>query len=171
MCRQASKRTEEKAYGLDLALLMKCKVRDSLDFETSQLIQVKKPQRGGDGGSFVNIWSIDAGQLATLLSVSGSACYWLFDARGAVLAVPAKILMGLMGARELKPATFRVSYYEIRASAIPLAQFLVDLFVGGWVGDSSTRNLQIARGEDPLIIPRLMAGLEIEWRQTDEPQF
>jgi hypothetical protein len=145
--------------------MVNCAIPGKVVLQFCELVQVKKLRRRPGPGTFSDSWSIDAVQLERLLSSSVSSAYWLFDEHGVVLTVPAKLLWGVGSARPLRGATFAVSHYEIRSMAIPLPQFFVDLLIGAWIGDTSERALKIARGEDDLILPRLMAELEIHWGQ------
>jgi len=163
--RQAPKRSEEPKYGLDLALIMSCSIPEKIAFDLAELIQVKKLRRRKDLGSFSESWSIDTRQLEKLVSISASSAYWLFDERGNVLVVPSKLLWGIAGARSHRGAAMTISHHEVRSMAIPLAQFFADLLVGAWVGNPGERVLKIARGEDRLIQPRLMAEFRIRWSQ------
>lgn len=100
-------------------------------------------------------------QLDTLLRASQSASYWLITAHGEVLAVPAKILRGILNARTPLGKTSNVGYNEIRSAAIGLPQFFTDLLVGGWIGDMSESALAIARGTSATTRPQLVLEIAV----------
>ena len=165
--RQSSKQIEEPRHGLDLALIINAKVQDRLTYEAAQLVQVKKLRRHSAVSTLSHYWTIKLEQLTTLLRTSASACYWFFDERG---TVPAKLLSAIGAARPQIGESFSVSHFEIRSIAVSLSQFFVDLFIGGWSGEIAPDVLRIARGEDPLIQPRFIATLGIEWQRPEERQ-
>jgi hypothetical protein len=45
-----------------------------------------------------------------------------------------------------------IRYADIRGVSISFAQFLVELFIGAWLGNT-TRAVAIARGKDPQLRP------------------
>jgi len=159
---------EEETYGCDLALLVRGRVPGALRVESAELVQVKKPEsgEGGLGGSagFRNSWRIDTKQLADILEWSETAAYWLIDGSGEVFVVPARLLRGILEERgKLSQGSAAVPYSGIRAMAIPLPEFLVDLVIGLWIGTARDTTLRLARGETGSTRPRHIVEIEVRF--------
>jgi hypothetical protein len=147
-------KAEEKNYGCDLALLVSGEVHGRIKFQSCELVQVKKTtifytnreSKGRDD----NKWKIEVRQLKDhLLTHSQTSVYWLINAQGDVLVVPARMLLALIrGMGGENQGTVDLGYSRVRSMAIPLSQFLVDLLLGGWVGTEDAKALCFARGEN-----------------------
>ncbi|HXM70164.1 MAG TPA: hypothetical protein VN970_03455, partial [Thermoanaerobaculia bacterium] len=164
--RQVPKK-EEKTYGCDIAFVVKVDGRKIKGTEAAELVQVKKPERERGGKAFAARWRIAKRQLGDILRVSGSAAYWLLGAGGEVLVVPAKFLQALIPSqgwtrRDESEGDFSVDYFKIRSAAIPLAQFLVDLLVGLWLGRSDADALEFAKGERRGTSPRYIVEIAVD---------
>jgi hypothetical protein len=156
--RQVPKK-EERTYGCDVAFVVKIDGHRVKGTESAELVQVKKPERRRGSKAFAPRWRIAKQQLADILRSSGSAAYWLLGTEGEILVVPAKVLQALIptaGWRQKAETEgdFSVDYFKIRSAAIPLAQFLVDLVLGLWLGRSDTEAVQFAKGEGRTTSPR-----------------
>jgi hypothetical protein len=83
--------------------------------------------------------------------------------------VPAKFLLGILqgrGQAAHKKAT--VNYVQVRGAAISFAQLLVDLILGLWIGGTKDV-VEIARGNDPDLVPMNMLTIQVRARPlTDE---
>jgi hypothetical protein len=155
---------EEEQIGCDLALILRGEVRGTMDAVWAEFVQVKKPLRSGAG--FADRWRITlTTQLDDLLRTSQTSCYWLIGAGGEIFVVPTKVLYAMKRGRATKSASMNVSYHEIRSSAIPLAQSLMDLFSGGWIGTSAEQALITARGEDRGFVPREIFEIRVHTAQ------
>ena len=77
--------------------------------------------------------------------------------------VPARHLEGIRTGTGKPPTakTFTVGYHEVRAAAIPLEQYFVDLLIGQWIGTSSKNTVLFARGENTNIRPRVVVEVTI----------
>jgi hypothetical protein len=130
---------------------------------------VFKDSFGSDAGLGLkqrnDAWTIDVEQLDTLLSTSQSACYWLITAHAELLVVPAKVIRGMLNARERIGKTVNVGYNAVRSTAIGLPQFFTDLLIGGWAGDVSHEALEIARGTSKTTRPQLVLEVEVRCGQ------
>lgn len=163
--RPVSKRIEEPVYGCDLAWLLNATVRGRYRATWVELVQVKKSTALQNMGkttvrndktiSRPDSWRIESKQLDDILKWSATAAYWLI-ACGGVLVIPAKHLAAIRrgNKKSASAVTFTVGYHEVRAVAIPLEQYLVDLLIGQWVGTSSEDVVLFAQGENLNIRPR-----------------
>jgi len=148
---------EEQRWGCDIALLLDADIPSVVGVGLAELVQVKKSQ------AFTakrtprprEAWRIDVPQLRQLLVRSQSSGYWLIASTGEILCVTARWLHSLGRGRDvLKQKTFTVGFNEIRHYAIPIEQFLAELFLGTWLGTEDEHALRFARGEDGAIVPR-----------------
>jgi hypothetical protein len=155
---------EEEQIGCDLALILRGEVRGTMEAVWAEFIQVKKPLRSGAG--FADRWRITlTSQLDDLLRTSQTSCYWLIGAAGEIFVVPAKLLYAMKRGRATESGSMNVSYHQIRSAAIPLAQCLIELFSGGWIGTSAERALITARGEDRGFVPREIFEIRVHTAQ------
>lgn len=169
--RQTTK-AEETAHGADLAFLVNVSVPGAFVFESAELVQCKKAAReGGAGTPFIDAYDIDVQQLKDITSVSQTAVYWLFGPHGELLVVPARLLFAIIaGSGRDRQGSARVYYAQVRSMSIPLHQFLVDLFLGGWIGSSTERALSVAKGDDPYLRPRRILEVTVKLDTLDAPR-
>lgn len=74
-------------------------------------------------------WRIAVPQLVMLLEMSESSSYWLILSTGELLCVTARWLHGLAQGREaLSQGSVTVGYNDVRHTAVPIEQFLPELF-------------------------------------------
>lgn len=159
--RQLSKK-EEDPLGFDLAFLVNGVVTNSLEIESVEAIQVKKPERVQGGNGWRDAWRIDVAQNQVLLDFSQTAVYWLFGKQGEVFVVPARLLRALIrGSKAESQGSKTVGYNDIRSMIVPLEHFLIDLALGIWLGQSSPEKIAIARGEVDGTKPRLIFEVSI----------
>lgn len=157
---------EEPIYGCDIAFIVQGKVPGRYDGTWVELVQVKKTSALHGVRSArprTDSWRIECDQLQAILRWSATAVYWLIASAGEVLAVPARHLDAIRVGTEKAPGakTFTVGYHEVRAAAIPLDQYLGDLLIGQWVGTASTEVLEIARGNNDRIRPKIVLEVSI----------
>lgn len=143
---------EENVIGCDVAFVVDVHVASVLELAWAEFVQVKKPEHIDDG-KFVDRWRIDLPQLDKLLAMSATACYWLIGAAGEVFVIPARFIDGTRRGKKAKGESMTLSYASIRSMAIPLAQFVVDLLAGGWIGAFGRDIVRRARGEDRGWVP------------------
>lgn len=160
---------EETIYGCDLALIVTGIVPDALKLESAEIVQVKKPQtvtrRGLLGPEFNDSWRINVEQLRDIIRFSQTSAYWLIEPNGEVLVIPARLLYAILeGKDQLEQGSATVHYYQIRSMCIPLWQFLVNLFLGIWLGTADEQVLRFARGEDARTQPRHIVEIEVRFR-------
>ncbi|WP_437646956.1 hypothetical protein [Sorangium sp. So ce362] len=169
--RQTTK-SEETEHGADLAIVVNVSVPGAFLFRSAELIQCKKPAReGGAGTQFIDAYDIDVQQIRTITSVSQTAVYWLFGRYGELLVVPARLLFAIIaGSGRERQGAARVHYADVRSMSIPLQQFLVDLFMGGWIGSSTERALSVANGDDPYLRPRRILEVTMKVDTLDAPR-
>ena len=168
-------KTEEKRWGCDIALLLNADIRPSVALRLAELIQVKKSEafvekpsrlstfRRGAASHFPDEkWRIDVPQLITLLKMSESSNYWLILSSGEVICVTARWLHGLVGGRHaFNQGSITVGYNEVRHTAVPVEQFLPEIFLGTWAGSLNVETLQFANGENSNMSPRYIFELSI----------
>jgi hypothetical protein len=89
---------------------------------------------------------------------------------GTVLVVPAKHLMGILGGNSKRNflKSFTAHYYELRAAAIPLEQYLVDLLIGQWLGTMSEDVINFVEGGNPNIRPRMVVEVILSIGQGNQ---
>jgi hypothetical protein len=76
-----------------------------------------------------------------------------------VLALPAKYIIAWMPIKAGK--SFTVRFNDVRSAAIPVDQFLTELFVGAWIGNAQPNALKIGRGEVQGLIPRNLVEVRV----------
>lgn len=165
--REISKNVEESEYGCDLAFLVKASARDVYWMEWADLVQVKKSLVMSDADATElssDSWSITIKQLNTLIGKSATAVYFLICAKGEILVVPARFLLGFVRGKKgsEKNLTRTLGYNDIRSAAISLEQYLIDLLIGQWLGSSSQDTLDFIGGNQKLK-PRLVIEAVIEF--------
>jgi hypothetical protein len=157
---------EEANWGCDVALLVKADF-SPVRMETVELVQVKKSaamsfDEGSNAGVAHERWRVTIPQLLTLLDMSETSVYWLFCSTGETLCVPAKLLLGLAThAAALEQETFTVGYNDIRHAAVPVSQFLLELFIGLWLGTRKSDVLAFANGDLPNLRPRELFAISL----------
>ena len=149
--------SEETVYGPDIAFIMRTKLHASMKLEIAEFVQVKKPNRRGEG--WTDSWKIDVKQLNDLLNTSSSAVYWLINRDGTILTVPAKLIKAWTPLTAGK--SFTIGFNKVRSAAIPVDQFLAELLVGAWVGNGQPIAMKIARGEEPRLVPRELVEVSV----------
>ncbi|MEU9567571.1 hypothetical protein AB0D16_37240 [Streptomyces sp. NPDC048161] len=154
---------EERTNGADIGVVVDIRVPGQLQLRIGDLIQVKKstaltPGRTGREDT----WTIKRRQLHDLLEHSASAVYWLIRGTGDVIVVPAKFLSAVEAATA-HPASqqFTVGYTAVRHTAVPMEQYLPDLVVGLWLGNSSEHTLQAAQGTGRTTRPRFALTIDV----------
>ena len=158
----------ESTYGCDISFILKGQVHGACDIESAELVQVKKPEMVRTDHQieryFRHAWRISVSQLQHIINFSQTATYWLIQPNGQVFAVPARLLYAIIkGAEKLHQSTVTISYDQVRSQAITLAQFLVDLFIGVWLGTSREDVLRFARGEDLRTKPRYVVKIRVQF--------
>ena len=156
------KEAEETVHGPDIAFIVQANMQNAMTLKIAEFVQVKKPNRTGE--KWIDSWVINVAQLNDLLKTSASAVYWLIDTDGTVLAVPAKLVKARIPGK--KSNTFTLRFNEVRSTAIPIDQFLVELLIGAWIGSGESSAIEIALGNDPKLVPRNL--VEIQVRATNE---
>jgi hypothetical protein len=150
-------KVEEKRWGCDIALLLNADIKPSVALRLAELVQVKKSEAfaAPSSPSPDEKWRIDVPQLVTLLEVSESSSYWLILSTGELLCVTARWLHGLAQGRDaLGQGSVTVGYNDVRHTAIPIEQFLPELFLGTWLGSLDEKTLRFANGDDSNVTPR-----------------
>lgn len=150
-------KSEEKQWGCDVALLLDADASPSLALHVAELVQVKKSEAfAAKRPSAANErWRIDVPQLIMILTMSESSAYWLILSTGELLCVPARWLYGLARGRcALSQRSVTVGYNDVRNAAIPMEQFIPELFLGTWVGSTNETTLGFAAGTDTNLSPR-----------------
>lgn len=163
--RQEAKRAE-KHNGVDFALLVDIDIHKAIRLISAELVQVKKPECN-DNGVFQDKWRIRLRQLRKLLKFSPTAAYLLIGPKGELYAVPAKLLLGVIqGCEQQDQRSATVSYAQIRAAAISFEQLLTQLILGLWTGGTA-RVVEIARGNNPNLVPRRILTLQVRAAPLD----
>lgn len=155
--RPVHKTTEEPHWGCDVALLLHADIRSDVHLELAELVQVKKSDRflAGKSSAPAESWRIDVPQLLQLLDRSQSAAYWLVLSTGELLCVTARwIHARIKGRGKLAQKSATIGYNDVRHAAVPMEQFLTELFLGTWVGTGSESALAFARGNLANAKPR-----------------
>jgi hypothetical protein len=89
-----------------------------------------------------------------LIGRSQSASYWLIGASGALWCLPARWIHAVgAGHHAFDQESFTLHYLDARHVAVPLSQFLLELFVGTWLGTEDPDTLEFARGQHPALRP------------------
>lgn len=148
---RSTSKVEEKVWQCDVALLLDVDIRPSVSLRLAELVQLKKP--AASTGKRPNVaadkWRIDVPQLGGLLRASQSSSYWLLTTAGEVLCVTARWIHGLVKGRDaLGKGSVTVGYNDVRHTAVALEQFLLELFLGTWVGDTREGVLDFALSEN-----------------------
>ncbi|MEU0794463.1 hypothetical protein ABZ342_30765 [Amycolatopsis sp. NPDC005961] len=171
--RAVDKGSEEPQWGCDVALLLDVDVVPDVRLETAGLIQLKKSRAFGTpaGSPIRESWRIDIAQLRALLGRSESAAYWLICSSGDLLCVSARWLGGVIRGRgKSGQLSATVGYNDVRHAAIPMAQFLGELFLGAWIGDSREAAVAFARGDYVNARPRHIFEVSVvSERNSDRP--
>lgn len=154
-------KTEEVVWGCDVALLLEAQVHDVVELTLATLVQIKKPETPRTIAP-TDRWRLDVPQLRTMLGRTDSSYYWLLTLDGAVIAVPAAWLWGLVQGRGgTAQRSFTVHYSDVRHAAIPIRQFLAELILGTWIGSTSPDIIEFARGQDRRNMPRHIMEIEV----------
>ncbi|SDN07992.1 hypothetical protein SAMN04488074_13352 [Lentzea albidocapillata subsp. violacea] len=159
------RKADERTVGADVGLVVAVDLPGRLKVRFGELVQVKKSSLlHGTGGS-VDSWRIEIRQLHDLLEHSPTAVYWLIQAAGDVLCVPAKLVHAIIKGRD-KPSSLSLTirYSEIRHAAIGLGQYLRDLLMGMWVGNCGEPTLSVASGVDDRIRPMHILAVAVRVR-------
>jgi len=156
-------KAEEKRWGCDIALLLNADIRPSVLLRFAELVQVKKSEAFAMKSSSPDEkWRIDVPQLTTLLEMSESSSYWLILSTGELLCVTARWLHGLVRGRDaLSQGSVTVGYNDVRHTAVPIEQFLPELFLGTWMGSLDEKTLKFANGDDSNVRPRYIFEISI----------
>lgn len=155
--RPTHKTAEEPHWGCDIALLLNADIRPDVRIELADLVQVKKSQAfaAGKSAALHERWRIDVPQLVTLLDRSQSAGYWLILSTGDVVCLTARWIHALARGRDaLGQQSVTIGYNDIRHVAVPMEQFLPELFLGTWIGSTEESTVTFARGENANVRPR-----------------
>lgn len=126
-------KTNEKVTGADLGIVLDSRVGDSVHLIIGHLVQVK--QATNRESTAPPTWQIKRTQLENLLDTDPTATYWLIQQHHnpKVIAVPARLLAGIMQARGERETT-TVGWADVRSASASLGQVLLDLFIGLWIG-------------------------------------
>lgn len=147
-------KTQEASWGCDLAITVDADVPQAMRLTLAELVQVKKSEAIAASNSSER-WRIDVAQLQVLMSRSECAAYWLVLATGDVACVPARVLGGILTARDqMSQRTATVGYHDVRHAAVGLDQFLPELVMGAWLGSTDEQVLDFAAGRDAGMLPR-----------------
>jgi hypothetical protein len=155
--RPTHKTTEEPHWGCDIALLLNADIRPDVRIELAELVQVKKSQAfvARKSSAPHEKWRIDVPQLVALLDRSQSAGYWLVLSTGEVVCLTARWIHALARGRDaLGQRSVTIGYNDIRHAAVPMEQFLPELFLGTWIGSADESTVAFARGENANVKPR-----------------
>lgn len=151
---------EESTSNLDVALIVDVEIENRFALVSAVAVQAKKPVLDVKTEG----WQIDIPQLRELMRYFPSAVYLLLRRDGLPIVVPSKQLMGLIrGTRREHQGSAMVHYVDVRAAAIPVAQFLVDLAIGLWIGRTDKASLEIAAGNHKHIHPEVVVEVEMRW--------
>jgi hypothetical protein len=145
------RKNEERDWGCDIALLLEVDLKNLARMQAAALVQVKKSE-AINGGTYER-WKIDLSQLKDLLRVSAASFYWLVMSTGEVLCVRAQWVQGVVaghGVFESRQKSYMLGYENVRHTCVTLDQFLPELFLGAWVGDTHDETLAFARGTAQL---------------------
>jgi hypothetical protein len=163
---------EEQRWGCDIALLLDAEIPSVVNLQVAELVQVKKsqvftPRRSARPRE---AWRIGVPQLRQIMNRSQSSGYWLITSNGEILCVTARWLYGLGRGRDAtKQRSFTVGINDVRHHAVPIEQFLPELFLGTWLGTHDESALEFARGEGGAVIPRHIFKISIS-ADRDRPQ-
>ncbi|GAA4636814.1 hypothetical protein GCM10023196_088050 [Actinoallomurus vinaceus] len=155
--RPTHKTTEEPQWGCDIALLLNADIRPDIRIELAELVQIKKSQAfaAGKSAALHEKWRIDVPQLVALLKRSQSAGYWLVLSTGEVVCLTARWIHALVSGRDaLGQHSLTIGYNDIRHAAVPVEQYLPELFLGTWIGSADESTVTFARGENANAKPR-----------------
>lgn len=148
----APRNLDEKVNGADVAVVMNVAGR-SLKLSRAHFIQVKATK-----DSVAPTWSINIAQALALLETDQTASYWLIGpAENKVIhVVPAAFLAARAAAIHAmtplgtpKRQSFTAYYAEIANVSTTVAQELVDLVIGLWLGTGSSRALEYVDESTP----------------------
>ncbi|MFI1996316.1 hypothetical protein [Actinoplanes sp. NPDC020271] len=149
---------EEQTWGCDIALVLDVELPTTITMYAAALVQVKKSEaikeRAATHPRTHERWKIDLAQLTDLQNMSEASFYWLLTSDGDVLCVRAQWVNGMAagsGALETTQRTFTLGYDKVRHACVGLDQFLPELFLGAWVGDTRQVTLDFARGRTGLV--------------------
>lgn len=159
-------KVDENTYGCDISFILKGNIQKAFRVESADLVQVKKPLKiqtsERNQGRFKEAWSIDVSQLNDILEYSQTAVYWLIQPNGQVLVVPSKLLLGIIrGSGKSNQGSVSVGYHQVRSVAISLSQYVIDLFLGLWLGTNIEKTLRFARGEETMTKPMHIVEINV----------
>lgn len=139
--------TNEKVTGADLGVIVDSRANNTMQLVVGHLVQIK--QATNRDSSAPPQWQVKRAQLQRLLDTDPTATYWLLQQHHTpkALAVPAKVLAGIISARG-DHETATISWADIRSASIPLSQLLLDLIIGLWIGSIEDTTIKAARGGD-----------------------
>ena len=139
--------TNEKVTGADLGIIVDSRANNTMHLVVGHLVQIK--QAANRDSSAPPQWQIKRAQLQRLLDTDPTATYWLLQQHHTpkALAVPAKVLAGIINARG-DHETATVGWVDIRSASIPLGQLLLDLIIGLWIGSIDDTTIRAAQGGD-----------------------
>ena len=157
-------KTEEREWGCDIALLLNAHIAKKVKLQTAELIQIKKSLAFADDPSDypAERWRIDIQQLAALLKMSQSAGYWLILSTGEILCVTARWIHGLAEGREaLAQGSVTLGYNDLRHAAVPIGQYILEIFLGTWIGSIEPQVISFTKGTNSRLAPRYIFEVSI----------
>lgn len=155
---------EEKHVGADLGIVVTVDVHDRLRGRWGCLVQVKKSSKVATR-SGPEKWTIDLEQLSTLLRSSQAAVYWLIGNAG-VWVIPARYFESVAASRSAR-GSMTVGVVDVLHEAVPLANFVVDLCIGGWMVTSRGAEVDMIAGRDARTSPALILDISVVSRTAD----
>lgn len=149
-CRNTTVNKSEKRNGADMAFILSVFVLGKMQRTKVVFVQAKKMNVDvmPIGLAFHPSWKIDLKQLRHLVNSSQSSYYFLYGPSSTstnIRVIPATTVRGIMKASAAKTAILQS---QVMPASRSFAEFLLDDFIGCWVGDERDRVLNKARGED-----------------------
>lgn len=162
-CRDMGAFRREREYGTDMAFLLSISSRERMEQRKAILVQAKKinVELSESSISFLDSWSVDFLQAERLSSLTPFVYYFLYGpyyngTRTRVM--PASSIIGILNAIGRRS---KLPILHVLHASRPLAEFLVHDFIGCWVGDSSSRMIRVAEGEDNQAGARYVVRVDI----------
>lgn len=150
----------EPTSGADLGIVVDV-AAEGIELVIGHLVQVKQASNREDQTAPPG-WLIGFEQLRILLAQDPTATYWLIQQHHSpkVIAVPAKLLLGIFHARKATTA-ITVTWADVRSAAASLGQMLLDLLVGLWIGSTNAALVEMAQGRDSRHSPASVLHVRI----------
>jgi hypothetical protein len=154
----------EKAYGADMAFILRSNIKDRMKRRKFILVQCKKMKTRSyppPGMRFIPSWPIDSDQAENLCQTTPFGYYFLYGPHSTATwtrVIPSRSVVGLMEATRRKAT---IPLYQTILSSRSFADFFLYDFIGCWIGDEREYKFRLVEGDYPEIPVRYLVYVDI----------